>query len=52
VHTLLTAVGLPNLATYAVASYATGLVFVLGATYAAIPVLAERSAGMRVIALS
>lgn len=52
VHTLLTAVGLPAVATYLVASYAAGLVFVLGATYAAIPVLAERSAGTRVIALS
>jgi predicted anti-sigma-YlaC factor YlaD len=52
VHTVLTAIGLPVVATYAVASYAAGLVFVLGATYAAIPVLVERSAGPRAIALS
>lgn len=50
-HTLLISVGLPTVATYAVVSYAAGLVFTLGATYAAIPVLAERSAGPRLIPL-
>lgn len=52
VHTLLTAVGLPTVASYVVMSYSAGLVFVLGATYAAIPVLVERSAGPRWIPLT
>jgi hypothetical protein len=51
-HTILTLVGLPTIATYVVVSYVAGLVFVLGATYAAIPVLVERSAGPRLIPLA
>ena len=51
-HTILTLVGLPTIATYVVVSYAAGLVFVLGATYAAIPVLVERSAGPRLMPLA
>lgn len=51
-HTILTLVGLPTIATYVVVSYAAGLVFVLGATYAAIPVLVERSAGPRLVPLA
>ncbi len=52
VHTLLIMVGLPTIASYVVVSYAAGLVFALGATYAAIPVLAERSAGPRLLPLA
>jgi hypothetical protein len=51
-HTVLTLIGLPTVATYAVVSYAAGLVVVLGVTYAAIPVLVERSAGPRLIPLA
>jgi predicted anti-sigma-YlaC factor YlaD len=51
-HTVLTLVGLPLVASYVVVTYLSALVFVLGATYAAIPVLAERSAGARLIPLA
>lgn len=51
-HTVLMAIGLPTIAAYLVVSYGALLVFVLGATYAAIPVLVERSAGPRLMPLT
>jgi anti-sigma factor RsiW len=46
-HALLTAAGLATVAAYLVMSYAALLALIIGATYAAVPVLVERSAGAR-----